>query len=342
MAIKKLKKSHTYIIAEAGVNHNGKIELARRLIEVAKEAGADAIKFQTFKAEESTSFSAEKAEYQKENTSVEESQLEMIRKLELPFEQFAELKAYCQELEIDFISTPDGMESLQCLVELNVPLIKIGSTEVTNRPFLTAIAKTGKPIILSTGMSTLGEVEKALDIITSTGNENVTLMHCTTDYPTELQDVNLYAMKTMEQAFQIEVGYSDHTLGCDAAVAAVALGATCIEKHITLDRNMEGPDHQASMPPEEFKEYVKHIRNAEILLGDGCKRPTAKELININQVRRSIVTTKAVSKGTVLTEEMLCLKRPGTGIAPEHMNILVGRTLKRDIGQDEIIYWEDV
>lgn len=342
MAIREREKKHTYIIAEAGVNHNGDIELARKLIDVAKEAGADAVKFQTFKAEESTSFCAEKAEYQKHTTAESESQLEMIRRLELPFSAFGELQKYCIDRDIDFISTPDGLDSLNCLLQLDVPLLKIGSTEVTNYPFLEALGKTGKPLILSTGMSTLGEIEKALEIIRSTGNQNITLMHCTTDYPTDINYVNLTAMKTMQQAFQVDVGYSDHTLGYEAAIAAVALGAECIEKHITLDRGLKGPDHQASMPPAEFKEYVTHIRNTECLLGDGRKRPTPNEIQNLNQVRRSIVTTRAICKGTMITKDMLCLKRPGTGIAPEYEDVLVGRTIKRDMEADEMIQWEDI
>lgn len=332
----------TYIIAEAGVNHNGDLEIAKHLINVAKEAGADAVKFQIFKAEESTSSTAEKATYQKNNTSIDESQLEMIRKLELPFEDFAILRDYCHQQEIDFISTPDGTESLQYLLHLDVPLIKIGSAEVTNYDFLREIAATKKPIILSTGMSTLGEVEKALDVILGAGNTSITLMHCTTDYPTALADVNLNAMLTLKNAFQVPVGYSDHTLGFEAAVAAVTMGAVCIEKHITLDRNMPGPDHRASMPPEEFKEYVMHIRNTELLLGSGQKKPTKHEQEIMMQVRRSILAKDDLSKGTILTKDMFCYKRPGDGIWPEYADVLEGMTLKHDIGKEEKILWKDV
>lgn len=332
----------TYIIAEVGVNHNGDLEIAKQLINVAKEARADAVKFQTFKAEESTSSTAEKATYQKKNTSIEESQLEMIRKLELPFEDFAILRDYCHQQAIDFISTPDGTESLQCLLHLDVPLIKIGSTEVTNYDFLREIAATKKPIIMSTGMSTLGEVEKALDVILGAGNTSITLMHCTTDYPTALADVNLNAMLTLKNAFQVPVGYSDHTLGFEAAVAAVTMGAVCIEKHITLDRNMPGPDHRASMPPEEFKEYVMHIRNTELLLGSGQKKPTKHEQEIMMQVRRSILAKDYLRKGTILKKDMFCYKRPGDGIWPEYADVLEGMTLKRDIGKEEKILWKDV
>lgn len=331
-----------YVIAEAGVNHNGTVELAKRLIDMAKDAGADAVKFQTFRAEESTSAGADKAKYQMINDPTQESQLEMIKKLELPFETFKVLKEYCMQKKIEFISTPDGEESLDCLIKLEVPFIKIGSTEVTNYPFLQKIGETGKPIILSTGMSTLGEVEKALTVIRETGNQNIALMHCTTDYPTAVEDVNLRAMLTLKDAFHVKVGYSDHTMGFEAAIAAVTLGAAYIEKHITVDRNLEGPDHKASMTPEEFKEYVAHIRKTEQLLGDGEKRPTAHEKEIMQQVRRSILANENLDKGTVLKKEMFCYKRPGTGIAPEYADILEGRVLKCDVKQDGMILWEFV
>lgn len=331
-----------YIIAEAGVNHNGDMELARKLVDMAKDCGADAVKFQTFKAEESTSAMAEKAEYQQKNDATCESQIEMLRKLELPFENFLTLKRYCEEKEIDFISTPDGLESLKYLVDIDVPLIKIGSTEVTNLSFLKEIAKTGKPMILSTGMSTLGEVEKAVEVIESNGHSELTLMHCTTDYPTAVEEVNLKAMLTLQNAFGIPVGYSDHTEGFEAAIAATTMGAVCIEKHITLDRDLPGPDHKASMPPDEFRDFVQHIRNTEVLLGDGRKRATKHEKSIMTQVRRSILSADQLKKGTVLTKEMLCYKRPGDGIAPEYADILVGRELKRDLEKEEKIMWEDV
>ena len=306
-----------FIIAEAGVNHNGDFNLAKKLVDMAVECGADAIKFQTFKAEESTGAYAEKAEYQMENMPVQESQLEMIRKLELPFEQFREIQSYCKEKGILFISTPDGTESLNFLVSLNVPIIKIGSTEVSNVEYLREIGETGKEIILSTGMSNLGEVEKAINILKSTGNKNIKIMQCTTDYPTAVEDVNLRAMVTMREAFKVPTGLSDHTVGNEAAIAAVALGAEFIEKHITLDTEMEGPDHKASMGPVEFKEYVTSIRNTEKLLGDGIKRPTARELVIMKDVRRSIVARETLKKGTIIEKNMLAYKRPGNGIRPE-------------------------
>ena len=331
-----------FIIAEAGVNHNGDFNLAKKLVDMAVECGADAIKFQTFKAEESTGAYVEKAEYQMENMPVEESQLEMIRKLELPFEQFREIQSYCKEKGILFISTPDGTESLNFLVSLNVPIIKIGSTEVSNVEYLKEIGATGKEIILSTGMSNLGEVEKAINILKSTGNQNVKIMQCTTDYPTAVEDVNLRAMVTMREAFKVPAGLSDHTVGNEAAIAAVALGAEFIEKHITLDTEMEGPDHKASMGPVEFKEYVTAIRNTEKLLGDGIKRPTAREVLIMKDVRRSIVAKETLKKGTVIEKNMLAYKRPGNGIRPELAEVIVGRTLNKDINTDQLIMWEDL
>lgn len=331
-----------FIIAEAGVNHNGNIIIAKKLVDMAVECGADAIKFQTFKAEESTGKFAEKAQYQKENDSKIESQFEMIKNLELPFEQFKEIQNYCNDKEIMFISTPDGIESLNYLISIDVPLIKIGSTEVTNYEFLKQIGETGKDIILSTGMSTLGDVEKALEVLYSTGNKNIRLMHCTTDYPTAVEDVNIRAMITMRDAFKIPVGLSDHTTGFEAAIACVSLGGGFIEKHITLDKNMKGPDHKASLSPSEFKEYVFHIRNTEKILGDGIKKPTIREKSIINDVRRSIVAAFNLKKGTIIENYMLAYKRPGSGIKPEMSSILVGRELKRDIEKDEVIKWKDI
>lgn len=330
------------IIAEAGVNHNGKLDIAKKLVDMAVQSGADAIKFQTFKAEESTSAYANKAEYQMENMPIEESQLEMIKKLELPFEQFKEIQDYCSKKKIMFISTPDGIESLRFLVDLNLPIIKIGSTEVSNIEFLKEIGETGKEIILSTGMSNLGEVEKALSILKSTGNNNIKIMQCTTDYPTAVQDVNLRAMVTMREAFKVPVGLSDHTVGNEAAIAAVALGAEFIEKHITIDMKMEGPDHKASMGLNEFARYVKAIRDTEKLLGDGIKRPTKREEIIMKDVRRSIVAASTLTKGTKIKKSMLTYKRPGDGIKPELCDCLEGRILNRDIHKDELIRWEDI
>lgn len=331
-----------YIIAEAGVNHNGDIKLAKKLVDMAVECKADAIKFQTFKAEECTTALAAQAQYQLENTMTLENQLDMIRRLELPFTAFSEIKEYCLSKKIDFISTPDGEESLECLLQLEVPLIKIGSTEVTNPKFLELIGTSMKPIILSTGMSTLGEVECALNTLYKTQNMDVTLMHCVTDYPTQLEDLNLRAMVTLRDAFKVPVGLSDHTVGIEAAVAAVALGAVVIEKHITLDRNMQGPDHKASMPLSEFKMYVEAIRNTEKLLGDGIKRPTLREKAIMKDVRRSIVAAQLIPKGTLIEEYMLAYKRPGDGIEPKLTPILLGKTVNRNIQKDELLDWKDL
>lgn len=330
-----------YIIAEAGVNHNGSLELAKKLVDMAVDCGADAVKFQIFKAEESTGAYAEKAQYQKENMNIEESQLDMIKKLELPFENFKEIQNYCKHKEIDFISTPDGIESLKFLVSMDVSLIKIGSTEVSNIEFLKEIGNTGIEIILSTGMSYLGEVEKAINIIKSTGNNNLKIMQCTTDYPTAPEDVNLMAMATMKNAFKLPVGLSDHTLGNEAAIAAVALGAEFIEKHITLDRDMKGPDHIASMDPDSFKDFTRAIRDTEKILGDGIKRPTKREKTIMKDVRRSIVAAKNLEKGTIINLDLLTYKRPGYGIKPELNVALVGKKINRNIRKDELIQWED-
>jgi N,N'-diacetyllegionaminate synthase len=331
-----------FIIAEAGVNHNGSMEIARELVDMAVECGADAIKFQTFKAEECVGAYADKAEYQMENMPVKESQLDMVRKLELPFEEFRVLQSYCKGKGILFISTPDGTESLNFLVSLDVPIIKIGSTEVSNVEYLKEIGNTGKEIILSTGMSNLGEVEQAINILKSTGNKNIKIMHCTTDYPTAEEDVNVRAMVTMREAFKVPVGLSDHTVGNEAAVVAVALGAEFVEKHITLDKKMDGPDHKASMEPIEFKSYVTAIRNTEKVLGDGIKRPTAREILIMKDVRRSIVASTDLTKGTVIEKTMLAYKRPGSGIKPDLVDVVTGRVLKRDIHKDELIMWEDL
>lgn len=331
-----------FIIGEAGVNHNGDINLAKKLIDIAIEAKVDAVKFQTFKTEKIVGKFAKKADYQNENTNTNENQYDMVKKLELSFDEFKELKKYCDERNIIFISTPDDTDSVDLLAKMNVPCIKIGSTEVTNLEYLKYIAKKNIPIILSTGMSTLGEVEKALDAIYSTGNRNVKLLHATTDYPTKEEDVNLNAMLTTKEAFKVEVGYSDHTLGNEAAVAAVAMGAKVIEKHFTIDKNMDGPDHKASMEPEELKEFVKAIRKTEKLLGNGIKSPTEREKSMMNDIRRSIVAGKDLKKGTVLTRNILEFKRPGTGLKPEFIELIVGRKINRNIQEDELIKLEDL
>ncbi|MBL4938138.1 N-acetylneuraminate synthase [Clostridium sp. YIM B02515] len=331
-----------FIIAEAGVNHNGDINLAKKLIDAAKEANVDAVKFQTFKTEKIVGKFAQKAEYQNENTKTDESQFDMIKKLELSFDDFKELQEYCMQKGILFLSTPDDEDSLDFLVSLKLPIIKVGSTEITNIQYLKKIAEKKIPIILSTGMSNLGEVERAVNTIYSSGNKEITLLHATTDYPTEYKDVNLNAMITLRNAFKLPVGYSDHTLGIEAAVAAVALGADVIEKHFTLDKSMEGPDHKASLDPEELKEFVRAIRNTEALLGSGIKEPTEREKKIIVNARRSIVAAFDLKKGTLVEEKMITFKRPGNGIKPELAENIIGRKLNRDIKEDELITWKDI
>lgn len=331
-----------FIIAEAGVNHNGDINLAKKLVDIAYESGADAIKFQTFKAEESTGQFAEMAEYQKENMSSSISQFEMIRKLELPFEAFKEIKEYCKEKGIIFISTPDGIESLGYLNEIGVPIIKIGSTEITNHKFLGEIGKSACEIILSTGMSNLEEVGKAIESLGLVDKSRLTVLHCTTNYPTKFTEVNLKAMITMKEAFNVKVGYSDHTLGNEAAIAAVALGAKIIEKHFTISRDLEGPDHKASLEPHELKKFVQAIRNTEKLMGDGIKRATESEKRIMASVRRSIVANENLNKGKIISESDLDYKRPGNGMKPEEAYKLIGKKLINDIKKDQLLSINDV
>jgi len=328
-----------FIVAEAGVNHNGSVELAKKLIDAAKDAGADAVKFQTFKAESVVVKDAQKAEYQKETTG-EGSQYEMIKKLELTEEDFRELADYAEKKDIMFLSSPFDKESVDLLNELDVPAFKVGSGEITNFSLLKHIAKKGKPIILSTGMSTLGEIEEALDVIRSEGVEDIILLHCVSNYPARIEDVNLRAMGTLKQAFKLPVGFSDHTLGITAPIAAVALGACVIEKHFTLDRNLPGPDHKASLEPDELKEIVKDIREVEKALGNGIKKPTKEEEEVKKVARKSIVAKVDISKGAIITEEMLDVKRPGTGIEPKYLKFIIGRKTKEDIKKDDVIRFE--
>jgi N,N'-diacetyllegionaminate synthase len=329
----------TFIIAEAGVNHNGSVEIAKRMIEVAKECGADAIKFQTFKAEEVVSKYAPKAEYQKQTTGEIESHLQMLKKLELSFDDFIVLKEYCDKLGIMFLSTPFDFESIDFLNSLGVEIFKIPSGEITNLPYLEKIGKLRKKVILSTGMADLGEIEDALDILTSCGTkkEDITILHCNTEYPTPYEDVNLLAMLTIKEAFKVKVGYSDHTLGIEVPIAAVALGASVIEKHFTLDRNMQGPDHKSSLEPNELKAMVKAIRNVEKALGDGIKKPSPSEIKNKIIVRRSIVAKRNIKRGEIFNEENITVKRPATGISPMRWYEILGKTATRDYKEDEII-----
>lgn len=333
------KKNSVFIIAEAGVNHNGSIELAKKLIDAACDARADAVKFQTFKSEKVISKFAEKAEYQKESTSNNESQLEMVKKLELDEEAHKLLIDYCLEKKIMFLSTPFDSESIELLDNLGLSIFKIPSGEITNLPYLRQIGKLNKTIILSTGMADIGEIEDAIEVLTSSGTnrENLTILHVNTEYPTPMEDVNLKAMVTIGNAFDLNYGYSDHTLGIEVPIAAVALGASIIEKHFTLDKTMEGPDHKASLEPNELKEMVKAIRNIEIALGSKIKKATKSEVKNKPIARKSIVAKVDIEKGQILNENNITVKRPGYGISPMRWDEVIGTFAKKDYKEDELI-----
>ncbi|MBP1539320.1 MAG: N-acetylneuraminate synthase [Prevotella sp.] len=330
----------TYIIAEAGVNHNGKLDLALKLCDAAKEAGVDAVKFQTWKTENIVTAQARQAAYQTENTGVEESQFDMLKKLELSYDHFRYIQGYCKKIGIEFLSTPDEEESLAFLVSLGLPFIKVGSGEVTNIPYLRIIASYGKPVILSTGMSTLAQVATAYDTLLASGAPKVSLLHCTTNYPCPYDEVNLRAMLTLKEAFKCQVGYSDHTMGTEIPVAAVAMGAEIIEKHFTLDRTMEGPDHKASLEPAELKQMVEQIRHIEAGLGDGIKRPNKSEAKNAKVIQKSILARRHIKNGERLSEDMLVAKRAGEGISAKYWDMVVGAYAIKDFETDEpIVLW---
>ena len=326
-----------YIIAEAGVNHNGSYELARQLIDAAKAAGANCVKFQTFRAEEITSVHAEKAAYQKANMNGVATQLDMLKKLELTKDEFQNLKAYCVKAGIDFLSTPFDLESVAFLDALDLPFWKIPSGEVTNLPYLLAIAKTKKPVVMSTGMCELGEIRAAVKSLTDNGTPDITLLQCNTEYPTPYEDVNLRAMETLRKEFGLKTGYSDHTPGIEIPIAAAAMGAVIIEKHFTLDRNLEGPDHKASLEPDELSAMVRCIRNVERALGDGIKTASASEQKNLVAVRKSITARCAIPKGALLTEKNITTKRPGNGISPMRWFEVLGTPARRSYEKDELI-----
>jgi len=326
-----------FIIAEAGVNHNGDLDIARRLIDAATLAGADAVKFQTFKAENLVCKNAQKAEYQMETTDQSESQFDMLKKLELSPDMHKQLISHCRKKDIMFLSTPFDVESLHYLVQCNMEIIKIPSGEITNFPYLREVGRTGKRVILSSGMSTLDEVREAVKILKDSGSKEITVLHCNTEYPTPYTDVNLKAMLTIEKELGIPVGYSDHTQGIEVPIAAVALGATVIEKHFTLNKNMEGPDHKASLEPEELRAMVRAIRNIELVLGDGRKEPSQSEKKNIGIVRKSIVAKHCIRAGEIFTEENLTTKRPGTGISPMYWNEILNQKAKKDYNVDDLI-----
>jgi len=359
----KDKQNHCCIIAEAGVNHNGSIKMARQLIDVAAEAGADVVKFQTFKADKVVSKYAPKAAYQKQATAKSESQLEMVRKLELDESAHRKLQEHCRRRGIEFLSTPFDFESVDLLArKLKLRRLKIPSGEITNGPYLLHVARTGKPVILSTGMSTLGEIEKALGVLafgylsktnkpslekfqkayaSAKGRkvlrEKVSLLHCTTEYPAPFDEVNLRAMETMRNAFGLPVGLSDHTTGIAVPIAAVAMGAAIIEKHFTLDRNLPGPDHKASLEPDELEAMVTAIRNVELAFGQDQKRPTVSEMQNKDVARKSLVAATGIRKGEIFSPSNLTMKRPGQGISPMQYWKLIGKAAKKDYDTDEII-----
>ena len=329
----------TFIIAEAGVNHNGDVELAKRLIEKAAAAGVDAVKFQTFKAERIVARQAPKAPYQKEATDPDESQLQMLKKLELDEEAWPEIIQHCQDNHILFLSTPFDMESIETLAKLGMPVFKIPSGEITNLPYLRKIGALDKELILSTGMADMAEIEAALDALTQAGTPRakITVLHCNTQYPTPMEDVNLKAMATIASDFDLRVGYSDHSLGIEVPIAAVALGAVVIEKHFTLDKTMPGPDHRASLEPDELQMMVTAIRNIEKALGSGVKEPSHSELPNRAIARKSIVATIRINQGDLFRNDNLTTKRPGTGISPMEWDRVIDRRATRDYQVDEMI-----
>jgi len=329
----------TLVIAEAGVNHNGSLEMAFELIDAASDAGADVVKFQTFKAENLVTQSAAKADYQLGTTDVKETQFEMIKKLELSYEMHLKLISKCKEKGIRFSSTGFDSSSVDLLIDLGVDFIKVPSGEITNLPYLRHVGSKGLPIILSTGMSTMQEVKVALRLLDQAGSKksDIKVLHCNTEYPTVMEDVNLRAMLAMRDELEINIGYSDHTLGIEVPIAAVALGATVIEKHFTLDRTMEGPDHASSLEPDELMQMVYSIRNIEKAMGDGLKMPSKSERDNIRIVRKSIVASKNIKVGEKFTEDNLDVKRPGTGISPLRWDEILGLESKKDFQADELI-----
>jgi N,N'-diacetyllegionaminate synthase len=329
-----------FIIAEAGVNHNGNMDLALQMVEAASKAGANAIKFQTFRAETLVTRTATKANYQKENSGSDESQFDMLKKLELDLNSHKKLMVYCRERKIDFLSTPFDLTTIDLLSGIGLSTWKIPSGDITNLPYLKKIGALKQQVILSTGMADLGEIEDALDILENadTLRKNITVLHCNTEYPTPMQDVNLRAMLTIKKAFPgIQVGYSDHTLGIEVPIAAVAMGATVIEKHFTLDRNLSGPDHKASLEPAELCAMIQSIRNIETAQGHGIKKPSPSETANLAVARKSIVAARPITAGEVFTEENLTVTRPGSGVSPMRWYEILGKKSNRAYAEDELI-----
>lgn len=329
----------TIIIAEAGVNHNGSLETAKKLIEAASDAGADYIKFQTFSAEKVVLKNAGQAEYQKKNLGKDTSQYELLKKLELGKEDHRLIIGYCQSHSISFFSTAFDMDSIDFLISLNIPVWKVPSGEITNLPYLKKIGSLSKPVFLSTGMATLGEIEDSIEILENSGTNRdlITILHCTTEYPAPVEEVNLKAIVTIGDAFKVKIGYSDHTEGIEIPLAAVAMGACVIEKHLTLDKNMEGPDHKASIEPDEFKKMVDGIRKIERAMGNGIKRPSASEIKNKVIARKSIIASTLIKKGDLFTAGNLSTKRPGDGLSPMLWDTVIGSEARRDFQPDEQI-----
>jgi len=331
-----------FVIAEAGVNHNGDLGLAKKLVDAAKQAGADAVKFQTFRAEKLVSATAPKAEYQMRTTDTDESQFAMIKALELSEEMHQELLGHCQQLDILFLSSPFDESTADFLDDLGMQAYKVPSGEITNLPFLAHLARKQKPIILSTGMSTLAEVETAVVVIQEEADVPIVLLHCVSNYPAAPVDINLRAMATMRQAFSVPVGYSDHVPENEISFAAVAMGACVVEKHFTLDRNLPGPDHQASLEPEELAQLVKGIRNIESAFGDGRKRPAESEKNTAAVARKSLVAARDILPGEIISADMLSVKRPGSGLSPSDLSLLIGRKTKQRIAADSLLQLEDL
>lgn len=332
-------RAATLIIAEAGVNHNGDLDLAKRLVDAAGQAGADFVKFQTFSAPHLATRYAPKAGYQVKTSKQSQSQFHMLSKLELTTHMHEILIEYCKKQHISFLSSGFDIESIEFLAKIGLHKLKIPSGEITNLPYLRHVGSLGKPLILSTGMATLGEIESAIEVLEQAGTSRckITVLHCNTEYPTPMSDVNLRAMCAIRDALGVEVGYSDHTLGIEVPIAAVALGAVVVEKHLTLDRNLEGPDHSASLEPKEFAQMVRSIRNIEDAMGDGIKRPSSSETKNKLSVRKSLVAATLIRAGDVFTRENVTVKRPGTGISPMRWDEVIGRTAPRDFAKDELI-----
>lgn len=329
-----------FIIAEAGVNHNGSLDLALELVDAAKASGADAVKFQTFRAELLATRSAHKAAYQQRTTPGAESQFEMLRRLELDTAAHEKILEHCRRVGIKFLSSPFDEQSADLLESLDVPLFKVPSGEITNLPFLEHLARKGRPLIVSTGMSTLGEVEEAVHVVQTAGAIQLTLLHCVTEYPAPYDQINLKAMQTLKAAFGLPVGYSDHTRGIEIAVAATALGAEVIEKHFTLDRSLPGPDHAASLEPAELREMAASIRHVEAAMGDGIKAPAPCELPNISVARKSVVASRSLAAGHRLAGGDLEIRRPGNGILPKLLPTLIGRTIRAGVNKGDLIMWD--